>query len=233
MRLAVLLLLFPAGLAAATAISVVHGAEGGNAPTVAIVGDSLSWQADPSIDTALSQSGYVTRMSVNPGHALSSPWAQRQLSADLQDRQIAIMVIETASNDSFEVARSAVSVNQYSNLLNGLARAASGRCVVVVNAKVTVTPYYYQPDDALAVNRSIVESAITNSNERIVNWNQDAQGHRSWFRTDLLHFTSSLPTAGSASVPPSLSNQSAGDRALAQAIVEGIRSCSRPRQHKG
>jgi len=232
LKAAVLLLLFPAGLAVAIVLSVVRGPEGGNAPTVAIVGDSLSWQADPSIKTLLSSSGYGARMSVNPGHALSSPWAQRQLSADLRNRRIAIIVIETASNDSFEVARSAVSVNQYSNLLNDVLRAATRRCVVVVNARVKVTPFYYQPNDALAVNHSISESAVTNPDERIVNWNQDAQNHRSWFRTDLLHFTSSLPTTGSASDPPPPSNQSAGDRAFAQAILEGIQSCSPPREHE-
>jgi hypothetical protein len=201
----------------------------GNAatPTVAIVGDSLGWQADASIQTELSQSGYVAQVSVDPGHALSSSWARSELKTDLQDKHFGTIVVETASNDSFQVARSNASLTTYAELLKSLLRAATGRCVVVVNAKVDVSPFYYEPDAALAVNKVISESAQTNSDEQIVDWNQQAQTHGSWFETDQLHFNSQLPTSRSTSDPPSPSSQRAGDRAFARAIVTGIRSCQR------
>ena len=225
MTLVVTRLFLLVSLVVGSVVSLAHGTAGDQIFTVGIVGDSLSWQAETSIESVLSHSGYLARISVNPGHALSSSWAQGRLTTDLRDSRIGIIVIETASNDSFDLARSAISVDQYSNLLKGLLRAAGGRCVVVVNAKVNVTPFYYRPQDALAVNRTISELALANPNERIVDWNEEAQSHRSWFRVDLLHFTSDLPIAGSArNSPPSLS-QSAGDRAFALAIVHGVQSC--------
>jgi hypothetical protein len=217
-----LLLLVPAS---AGAISFVHATAVSNTPAVALVGDSLAWQADTSIDSALSRAGYEKRISVNPGHALSSSWTQRLLKQVLQEKRFGIIVIETASNDSFQIARANESVHKYSELLAGLLRAAAGRCVVVVNAKVDVTPFYYRPDDALALNRIISQAAVTHSNERIVRWNQEARTHHSWFRPDLLHFTSATPNALLASDPPPSSNQSAGDKAFAQAIVAGVQSC--------
>jgi hypothetical protein len=222
-----LLLLVPAS---AGAISFAHTAAAvGNTPGVAVVGDSLAWQANASIDSALSHLGYPERVSVDPGHALSSSWTQRQLKNDLQEKRFGIIVIETASNDSFQIARANESVPKYSELLEGLLQAAAGRCVVVVNAKVDVTPYYYPRGDALALNRVISRTALKYSNERIVGWNQEARTHQSWFRTDLLHFTSATPNASLASDPPPSSDQSAGDKAFAQAIVAGVQSCQVPR----
>jgi hypothetical protein len=112
--------------------------------------------------------------------------------------------------------------------LANLLRAATGRCVVVVNAKVDVTPFYYGPGAALAVNRAISQSAVTHSNERVVAWNREAQAHRSWFRSDLLHFTSVTPVASLEGDPPPSSDQSAGDKAFARAILAGVRSCQGP-----
>jgi hypothetical protein len=220
-----LLLLVPAS---AGAISFTHTAVVSNTPAVALVGDSLAWQADTSIDDALSRAGYETQVSVNPGHALSSSWTQRLLKQDLQEKRFGIIVIETASNDSFQIARANESVHTYSGLLARLLRAAAGRCVVVVNAKVDVTPFYYRPGDALALNRTISQAAAMHSNERIVRWNQEARTHHSWFRPDLLHFTSAAPDALLASDPPPSSHQSAGDKAFARAIVAGVRSCQVP-----
>jgi hypothetical protein len=206
-------------------VSFTRSAAVGNDPAVAVVGDSLAWQADSSIESDLLKSGYVGRVSVNPGHALTSAWAQDELKEYLQQKRFGIIVIETASNDSFEIARADESVSEYSDSLAKLLRAATGRCVVVVNAKVGVTPFYYRPGDALAVNRVISQSAVTHSNERIVEWNQEAQTHRSWFRSDLLHFTSKTPHALLASDTPPSSNQSAGDKAFARAIDAGVQSC--------
>jgi len=221
--LGVLLLVFVP--AAAGAISFTTSAAVGNTPAVAVVGDSLAWQADSSIESDLSQSGYVERVSVNPGHALTSAWAQNKAIGYLQQKRFGVIVIETASNDSFEIARADESVSEYSDSLARLLGAATGRCVVVVNAKVGVTPFYYRPGDALAVNRVISQLAVKHSNERIVEWNGLAQTHRSWFRSDLLHFTSKTPRALLASDPPPSSDQSAGDKAFARAIVAGVRSC--------
>jgi hypothetical protein len=217
-----LLVLLPA---VAGTISFTSSAAVGNKFAVAVVGDSLAWQADSSIKSDLSQSGYVERVSVNPGHALTSAWAQNELREYLHQRRIGIIVVETASNDSFAIARAKESVPEYSDSLAGLLRAATGRCVVVVNAKVGVTPFYYRPGDALAVNRVISQSAVTHSNERVVAWNQEAQTHRSWFRSDLLHFTNKTPRALLVSDPPPTSDQSAGDKAFARAIVAGVQSC--------
>jgi hypothetical protein len=217
-----LLVLVPA---VAGALSFTTSAAVGNHPAVAVVGDSLAWQADASIKSALSHSGYVDRVSVNPGHALTSAWTQSELRDDLEGKRFGIIVIETASNDSFQMARAKESVPEYSDLLTDLLRAATGRCVVVVNAKVDVTPFYYRPGDALAINAVISRSAVTHSNERIVEWNREAQTHHSWFRADLLHFTSVTPRALLASDPPPTSDQSAGDKAFARAIAAGVQSC--------
>jgi hypothetical protein len=135
-----------------------------------------------------------------------------------------VIVIETASNDSFQLARSSVSIGQYSHTLQSLVRSAAGRCVVVVNAKVDVTPFYYSPDDALAINQAISKSAVMNPDEQVVDWNNEASAHPSWFRTDRLHFTSRTPGAVLVSETPP-ARQSAGDRAFAEAIVEGVQSC--------
>ena len=221
----VVLVLVPA---VAGALSFTSSAGVTTTPAVAVVGDSLAWQADASIENALAHSGYGNRVSVNPGHALTTGWAQSELKEDLQLKRFGIIVVETASNDSFEVARAKESIAEYSGLLANLLRAATGRCVVVVNAKVDVTPFYYGPGAALAVNRAISQSAVTHSNERVVAWNREAQAHRSWFRSDLLHFTSVTPVASLAGDPPPSSDQSAGDKAFARAILAGVRSCQGP-----
>ena len=84
--------------------------------SVAVVGDSLSWQAKSSIESALTEAGYLTRVSVNPGHALSSSWAQDTLNADVKDGSYGVIVVETASNDAVRLASGAVSIAQYSEL---------------------------------------------------------------------------------------------------------------------
>jgi hypothetical protein len=220
-----LVLLVPAS---AGAISFADAAAVGKTPAVAVVGDSLAWQADASIESDLSQSGYVDRVSVNPGHALSSAWTQSELKEDIQEKRFGVIVIETASNDSFQIARKIDSVDEYSELLVSLLRATAGRCVVVVNAKVDVSPFYYRPGDALAVNRVISQAAVKYSNERIVAWNQEARTHHSWFRSDLLHFTSVPPNALLTGDPPPSFDQSAGDKAFVRAIVAGVKSCQGP-----
>ena len=211
--------------AAAGVISFTDSAAVANKPAVAVVGDSLAWQADSSIGNALPRSGYTYRISTDPGHALSSAWTQSELEEDLQGNRFGIIVIETASNDALQMSSGSESAAQYSQLLGRLLRSAADRCVVVVNAKVRVSPFYYQPHDALAINQIISKAAFRYSDERIVNWNQLAQAHESWFRPDLLHFTSTIPNALLTSEPPTSLSQSAGDKAFARAIVTGIQSC--------
>jgi CTP:molybdopterin cytidylyltransferase MocA len=220
---ALLILLLLVGPAIAAVVSLTHAGATARPTSVAVVGDSLTWQAEPSIEGALSTAGYAASISANPGHALSSAWAQRQVGRDIRDPRIGVIVVETASNDSFELARSDPSAAGYATALTDVLRAAKGRCVVVVNAKVDVTPFYYRPADARTVNRTIADSALQFADERVVDWSTDAASHPSWFRADLLHFTSAVPTATGSGPPPV--HQSAGDRAFAADMLEGIASC--------
>ena len=219
-------------LGSTAAVSSAGTTRVGTTTAVAVIGDSLAWQADASIKKDLSGSGYTSRVAVNPGHALASPWAQVALKDDLQQKRFGIIVIETASNDSFLVARATESLDAYAQLLVSLLQTATGRCVVVVNAKVHVTPFYYEPGYAVAVNRVISQTARTYTNERVVAWNQEAAAHPLWFGADLLHFTSMKPGDLFTSAPPPSSDQSAGDKAFAQAIVAGIASCRGMHTHR-
>lgn len=195
------------------------------ASRVAVVGDSLAWQADLSIQSELAGAGYVARVSVNPGHALSSAWAQQTLSADTSDGSYGIIVLETASNDAAQLARGAVSITRYSQLLEQLIAQAGSSTVVIVNAKVDA-PFYYPQSDAVAINRAMDEAAVGQSNVRIVDWNGEAHNHPSWFGPDMLHLSPGLPATVVAEDPPGAGAQDAADRAFAQAIVDGVERSS-------
>ena len=213
--------------------ATVRSAAGSGATAVSLVGDSLAWQADASITSALSHAGYRATVSVDPGHALSSTWAQGELQVALQGQSRGVVVVETASNDAAQAAMGTVPVGQYTPLLDDLLDAARGRCVVLVNAKVIVDPMYYPPVDAQAVNQAIDTAAATHSNVRVVDWNQEAAAHASWFAADSLHLVPGLPSTVSAADPPSAAAQTAADRAFARAVVAGVDSCpgvrARPR----
>jgi hypothetical protein len=189
-----------------------------------MVGDSLAWQAKTSLEAELTAGGYVGPMSVDPGKAFSSSWAQNELSRDLGTTNLGIIVVETASNDAAQAARGLVAVQEYSELLNHLLQSAPNRCIVVVNAKVKVSPMYYRPDVAEAINQVIGEARKHYSNERIVNWNEEARAHPSWFASDLLHFGPGVPgnMAADTAAPR---RQTPGERAFAQAIMSVIGSC--------
>jgi hypothetical protein len=191
--------------------------------SVAVVGDSLSWQAKSSIESAFIEAGYVTRVSVNPGHALSSSWVQNTLDADVKDGSYGVIVLETASNDVVQLASGAVPIARYSQLLDRLIAKAGNDYVVIVNAKVNA-PFYYKPSDALAINRAIDEAAQKHANVRIVDWNSEARSHASWFSADMLHLSPGLPATVLASDPPSSDEQDYADTAFAQAIVKGVES---------
>jgi hypothetical protein len=193
------------------------------ARSVAVVGDSLSWQAKSSIESAFTAAGYLTRVSVNPGHALSSSWAQDTLDADVKDGLYRVIVVETASNDAEQLASGAVSITQYSQLLDQLIAKAGNDYVVIVNAKVNA-PFYYKQSDALAINRAIDEAAAKHANVRVVDWNSEARDHASWFGADMLHLSPGLPATVLASDPPSSNEQNYADTAFAQAIVKGVES---------
>jgi hypothetical protein len=192
---------------------------------IAVVGDSLAWQADASIKSILSSFGEPVRRSVNPGHALSTPWAQQTLRDDLRSGDYRAVVVETASNDAALAARGSVPVTEFTSDLNRLAAELSGGCLVVMTAKVNVDSIYYQPSAAIEVNRAIRAVAAEHQNVRVVDWNQDSENHGSWFSADLLHLAPGLPSDVSASDPPSESTQSAADRAFALALRSGVYSC--------
>ena len=194
-----------------------------HARSVAVVGDSLSWQAKSSIESSLTEAGYVSQVSVDPGHALSSSWAQETLDADVKDGSYGVIIVETASNDALQLARGTVSIAQYSQLLEQLIAKVGDTEVVIVNAKVNA-PFYYKQGDALAINRAIEEVAEEHANVGVVDWNSEAQDHASWFGPDMLHLSPGLPTTVLASDPPSAAAQDAADVAFADAIVRGVQS---------
>jgi len=202
--------------------NTIHESES-RAKSVAVVGDSLSWQAKSSIESAFTAAGYLTRVSVNPGHALSSSWAQDTLDVDVKDGLYGIIVVETASNDAVQLARGAVSITQYSQLLDQLIAKAGDDRVLIVNAKVNA-PFYYTQSDALAINRAMDEVAEEHANVRIIDWNSEARDHASWFGPDMLHLSPGLPATVLASNPPSSDVQDYADQAFAQAIVKGVES---------
>jgi hypothetical protein len=195
-----------------------------NARSVAIVGDSLAWQAKNSLEAELSEAGYFGPVSVDPGQALSSSWAQNELSKDLRTANLGIIVVETASNDAAQAARGVVTVKEYSDLLTHLLESAQKQCVVVVNAKTTVSPAYYGSHVAMAINQIIEEAGEHHSNERVLNWNEEAWAHPSWFASDLLHFSPGLP-GNVAEDSASPTQQTPGETAVAQAIMTAIHSC--------
>jgi len=218
--LALVTLGFAVARAESASANTIHESEI-RARSVAVVGDSLSWQAKSSIESAFTEAGYLTRVSVNPGHALSSSWAQDALDADVKAGLYGVIVVETASNDAVQLARGAVSITQYSQLLDQLIAKARNMYVVIVNAKVNA-PFYYKQSDALAINRAIDEVADEHANVRIVDWNSEASDHASWFGADMLHLSPGLPATVLASDPPSSDVQDAADTAFAQAIVKGV-----------
>jgi hypothetical protein len=198
----------------------------GQLHTVDVVGDSLSWQSEVSITDTLKREGYSESLAVNPGHSLATPWAQARLKRDLQSHTAGVIVVETASNDSARIAEGSLSVDSYRKLLDDLLKSASGRCVVLVNAKERVAPNYYSSSAAHLVNSVISTEALTHAHERIVDWNRDSQGHVAWFGPDLLHFSPGLPNTLTAATQPTGSKQTAGERAFSQALVAGVRSCA-------
>ena len=149
---------------------------GNPGPAVAVVGDSLAWQAAASIEATLSDARMPARVSVNPGHALSSRWAQDTLGVDEKEGRYKVTVLETASNDAALVERDIVPVTRYSQLLDQLVSASNGRCLVIMNAKVDVDSIYYQPSAALAINRVIQETAKQHPNVRVVNLERHRPG---------------------------------------------------------
>jgi hypothetical protein len=203
--------------------NTIHGSKLLRARSVAVVGDSLAWQAKSSIDSAFTKAGYLARVSVNPGHALSSSSAQETLDADVKGGLFGVIVVETASNDVVQLASGAVSITQYSQLLDQLITKAGTDSVVIENAKVDA-PFYYKQSDAMAINRAIDQSAAEHANVRIVDWNSEARDHASWFSADMLHLSPGLPATVVASDPPSSDEQGYADTAFAQAIVKGVES---------
>jgi hypothetical protein len=193
--------------------------------TVDVVGDSLSWQSETSIQSTLAEAGYTASVAANPGHSLVTTWAQRQLRSDLSDESAGVIVVETASNDAARLSEGTLSLSAYRQLLDDLIGSASGRCVVIVDAKVSVTPAYYSSASATLIDGVITNTASSHSNVRVVQWSRDVLGHDSWFGPDLLHFAPGLPATLTAADQPTAAAQNAGEKAFAAAIAAGVRSC--------
>src|ERR1700683_131932 len=81
--------------------------------TVDVVGDSLSWQSETSIQSTLAEAGYKASVAAHPGHSLVPTWAQRQLRSDLSDESAGVIVVETASNDAARLSEGTLSLSAY------------------------------------------------------------------------------------------------------------------------
>jgi len=193
---------------------------------VAVVGDSLVWQAENTIIHTFEKDGHIkAKIVANPGHALSSTWVQTKLVQAEGTSNNQIFVIETASNDAAQVSTGRVPLATYEKDLERVISRSNGRCVVVVSAK-TFAPFYYTERAADLVNGVNDRMARRFPNVRVVEWERLAAGHASWFAPDHLHFAPKLPAdAGLGTPPPGLSTQTPGEVAFAKALVRGIQSC--------
>jgi hypothetical protein len=193
--------------------------------TVDVVGDSLAWQSATSIEAALERSGFTAAVSSNPGHSVATPWARQQLDVDLRDATAGAIVVETASNDAARLSEGTRSATVYEQLLDSLANAATNRCLVLVNAKESVTPGYYSATSASEVNAIIATVAASHPNVRVVDWRDAAADHGNWFGPDLLHFSPGLPAVLDDAHQATATEQTAGEKAFAMAITAGVQSC--------
>ena len=196
---------------------------------VAVVGDSLTWQAGASIEALAASTHQLVTVSANPGHALSTPWARATLTEDLREGSVRVIVVATASNDAALAARNVVTAEQYAEILNRLVDSAAGRCLVIMNAKEDVYSIYYQPSDARAINSVIRATAASHANVRVIDWNLIAEGHGSWFSADLLHLSPGLPSEVTEASPPGAALQSIADRGFARSVMSGVNSCGTTR----
>lgn len=189
---------------------------------VVVIGDSLTWQAAPSIASALGAS-FGVEVEDDPGQGLSSTWAQLSLSAAALDGSNNIFVIATAANDAAQVENGDVPLPTYARYLADAVHAAGGRCVVLVGTKYNA-PYYFSNTVAAGVNGELASEAAANPNVRVVNWSTTATANPSWFAADGLHFAPGFPsdyTAGMASPEP----QTPGEEAYGNAMLSGVDSC--------
>ena len=121
----VTLVLSLSGQVQADAADARTGASGAQLHAVNLLGDSLLWQAQASLEALLTKSRYSVSTVANPGHSLATGWALVQVNADLTQSLAGIVVLETASNDAARVSRGTLSVTIYRNLLDAVLKAAS------------------------------------------------------------------------------------------------------------
>ena len=198
---------------------------------VTVIGDSLVWQSKNAIIHAFEDSGYsgyLLSVYDDPGHAMSSPWAQTEIASTLVSRA-RIIVIETASNDLVRARGGVVSLAVWQGLADSLLdRAGPDRCIVFVNAKQSAALYY---PTALARQFDSLMTAVVgaHANARLADWAAVADGNPGWFAPDGLHFAPGLPPvaesqlASLASPPYSLTTT--GMAAFGRTIASAVASC--------
>ena len=174
---------------------------------VDVVGDSLVRQAGPYIERRLNLAGFPNRIASEPRVDLRSAFVQgflNQAAAAPGD----VLVISTANNDAIVQRRMAATTDQstaqwaYRNDLGAIVHRFGDRCVVVVNAKEDISPFY-DPAQAATLNSNLRDERTRRANMVIADW-------AAWsrfvpadqFMADQFHFgpdpTSSLGTLGSA-----------------------------------
>lgn len=190
---------------------------------VDVVGDSLIRQAGPYIERRLVLAGFPNSIASEPRADLRSAFVQGRL-AQAAAAPGDIVVIATANNDAIVEAQMAATIGQsdaqwaYRNFLGDTVHRFGDRCVVVVNAKEDMTPFY-NPAQAAILNSNLRDERTRRANLVIADW-------AAWsrvvpadqFMADRFHFgpdpTSSFGTLGSAD-------------AFAGTIEGAVRECAR------
>src|SRR5690606_13381930 len=105
-----------------------------------------------------------------------------------------IVVLSTANNDAIVQARMATTMGQsdaqwaYRDFLGDTAHRFGDRCVVVVNAKEDMTPYY-NPAQATTLNSNLRDERTRRANLVIADWaGRSRLVPRDQFMADQFHF---------------------------------------------
>jgi len=190
---------------------------------VDVVGDSLIRQAGPYIERRLNLGGFPNSIASEPRADLRSPFVQGRL-AQAAAAPGDIVVISTANNDAIVEAQMAATIGQgdaqwaYRNFLGDTAHRFGDRCVVAVNAKEDMTPFY-NPAQAAILNSNLRDERTRRANLVIADWAARSRlVPADQFMADRFHFgpdpTTSFGTLGSAD-------------AFAATIEGAVRECAR------
>jgi hypothetical protein len=141
---------------------------------VDVVGDSLIRQAGPHIERRLVLGGFPHRIASEPRVDLRSAFVRGfldQVAGNGGD----ILVISTANNDAIVQRRMAATSDQntaqwaYRNDLGDVVHRFGDRCVVVVNAKEDISPFY-DPAQAATLNSNLRDERTRRANLVIADW---------------------------------------------------------------